>query len=76
MVERFHGRIGEVLATTRFRSGEHLHDTIVRYVKRYDLHLPQRALKHSAPITALKRWYRERPDLFHKRSYNQSRLDT
>jgi len=33
MVERFNGRIAEILHTTRFRSGEHLHDTLTRYVK-------------------------------------------
>ena len=31
MVERFNGRIAEVLATTRFDSSEHLTDTIKRY---------------------------------------------
>ncbi len=30
LVERFIGRIGEVLATNRFRSGEHLADTLQR----------------------------------------------
>lgn len=32
MVERFNGRISEVLTTRRFRSGEHLEDTLTRYV--------------------------------------------
>ncbi len=75
MIERFNGRISEVLRTTRFRSGEHLHDTITRYVRLYNQHIPQRALAHSAPIDCLKNWYRERPDLFHKRPYNQAGLD-
>jgi hypothetical protein len=38
--------------------------------------IPQRALKHSTPIEALKRWYRERPDLFHKRPYHLPGLDS
>lgn len=76
MVERFNGRISEVLHTTRFRSGEHLRDTITRYVRVYNYHIPQRALKHSTPIEKIKEWYRERPDLFHKRPYNQAGLDT
>jgi transposase-like protein len=76
MIERFNGRIGEVLHTTRFRSGEHLHDTITRYVKLYNQHIPQRALAHSSPIDCLKNWYRERPDLFNKRPCNQAGLDS
>jgi transposase InsO family protein len=76
MIERFNGRISEVLKTTRFRSGEHLHDTLTRYVKLYNQHIPQRALKHSTPIDCLKQWRRERPELFHKRIYNQPGLDS
>jgi hypothetical protein len=75
MIERFNGRISEVLATTRFRSGEHLHDTLIRYVKLYNQHIPQRALKHLSPIACLKNWYRERPELFNKRPYNLPGLD-
>lgn len=75
MIERFNGRIAEVLNTTRFRSGEHLRDTITRYVKLYNQHIPQRALKHSTPIECLKTWYRDHPELFHKRPYNQPGLD-
>jgi transposase InsO family protein len=76
MIERFNGRIAEVLATTRFRTGEHLRDTLTRYVKVYNHHIPQRALDHSAPIAALKRWYQQHPELFQKRPYNQTGLDT
>jgi len=76
MIERFNGRIADILNTTRFRSGEHLHDTLTRYVKLYNQHIPQRALQHSAPIDALKRWYRDKPELFHKRPYNLPGLDT
>ena len=76
MIERFNGRIAEVLNTTRFRSGEHLNDTITRYVKVYNQHIPQRALDHLSPIEKLKTWYRERPELFRKRPYNQPGLDS
>jgi transposase InsO family protein len=75
MIERFNGRISEVLQTTRFRSGEHLHETLTRYVKLYNQHIPQRALKHSTPIECLKQWQREHPELFRKRIYNQPGLD-
>jgi transposase InsO family protein len=76
MVERFNGRIAEILATPRLRRGEHLRDTLTRYVKVYNHHIPQRALDHSAPSEALKRWYQEHPELFQKRPYNQAGLDT
>ena len=46
MVERFNGRIAEVLATTRFDSSEHLTDTIKCYVQVYNQHIPQKALGH------------------------------
>jgi len=44
MIERLNGRIAEVLATTRFDSAEHFADTIKRYVKVYNQHIPQKAL--------------------------------
>jgi transposase-like protein len=75
MVERFNGRISEVLKTTRFRSGEHLRETLTRYVKVYNQFIPQRALNHSTPIAALKQWHREHPELFNKRPYNLTGLD-
>lgn len=76
MIERFNGRISEVLATTRFRSGEHLADTITRYVRVYNHHIPQRALGHVCPFEALKAWYQKDPERFHRRPYNQAGLDS
>ncbi|CRI63916.1 Integrase catalytic region [Thiocapsa sp. KS1] len=76
MIERFNGRISEVLNTTRFRSGEHLRETLTRYVRVYNQLIPQRALDHSTPIDKLKEWYRARPELFKKRPYNQPGLDS
>jgi len=64
MVERFNGRIAEVLATNRFRSGEHLEDTLQRYAALYNHHIPQRNLGHVSPVQALMRWHQEQPDLF------------
>jgi len=54
MIECFNGRIAEVLATTRFDSAEHFADTIKRYVKVYNQHIPQKALGHSPPLQAMK----------------------
>ncbi len=75
MVERFNGRISEVLATTRFQSGEHLEQTLQRYAALYNQSIPQKALGHITPQEALKNWYAKRPDLFKKRVYNQAGPD-
>ena len=75
MVERFNGRISDVLATTRFRSRDDLQTTIERYVKLYNDHLPQRALGHKTPLQALKAWRIDRPELFVKTPNNQTALD-
>jgi hypothetical protein len=44
MVERFNGRIEEVLQSHHFRSGEELGTTLHRYVWLYNHQLPQSAL--------------------------------
>ena len=64
MIERFNGRISEVLATSRFRSGEHLADTLQRYVNVYNHQIPQRALGHVCPVEALEQWRAKQPELF------------
>ena len=75
MVERFNGRISEVLATTRFDSAQSLADTLSRYVRLYNHHIPQRALGQIAPVQALQDWQEKRPDLFKKKVYNLTGLD-
>jgi transposase InsO family protein len=76
MVERFNGRISEVVKQTRFASGAELEATLESYVKTYNHQIPQRALKHLSPVQALKIWHKKNPELFKKRVYNQSGLDT
>jgi transposase InsO family protein len=76
MVERFNGRIEDVLQSHHFSSGEELEQTILRYVRLYNGQLPQSALKGRAPIDALKDWHREKPELFKKRPYNRAGCDT
>jgi hypothetical protein len=49
MVERFNGRIEEVLRSHHFTSGEDLDRTIARYVWLYNHQLPQAALKDKHP---------------------------
>jgi transposase InsO family protein len=75
MVERFNGRISDILATTRFRSREDLQTTIERYVKLYNEHLPQKALGHMTPLKAMRAWRDRKPELFVRRTKNQTGLD-
>jgi len=76
MVERFNGRIAELIGQTRFASAAELQTTLLRYLTLYNHHIPQRALNHQAPIQALKKWYADKPELFVKNVYKQSGLDT
>jgi len=75
MVERFNGRISEVVQQTRFASAAELETTLKRYVNTYNQQIPQRALNHLSPIQALKEWQKKKPELFKKRIYNQAGLD-
>jgi len=63
-VERFDERIRDVLNTTRFRSGEHLNDSLQRYAALYHHYIPQRSLGHMSPVQALINWHATHPDLF------------
>jgi hypothetical protein len=76
MVERFNGRINELLQQTRFDSAADLETTLMNYLKLYNHHIPQRAIAGKTPILALKEWQRQKPDLFVKRVYDQTGLDT
>lgn len=76
MVERFNGRIADVLKTHHFHSGQDLEQTLMRYVTLYNHQLPQSALKSKTPMQAMKEWYASRPDLFHKRPYDRPGCDT
>jgi hypothetical protein len=75
MVERFHGRIDELLQQTRFDSRADLQATLQNYLKLYNHHIPQRAVGSKTPILALKEWQQKRPGLFVKRVYDQTGLE-
>lgn len=75
MVERFNGRISDILATTHFRSRDNLQTTIERYAKRYNDHLPQKALGHKTPRQGMLAWRAKQPELFVRKLKNQARLD-
>src|SRR5476649_635819 len=76
MVERFNGRISELLQQTRFESRADLETTLLNYLKLYNHHIPQRAIGAKTPIQALKEWQQTKPELFVKRVYDQTGLDT
>ena len=76
MVERFNGRIAEVLQTHHFHDNEDLATTLLRYADLYNHHIPQKALGHIPPIQALKNWQASHPHLFHKQVYYLAGLDT
>ena len=76
MVERFNGRIADIVQQTRFTSAHQLESTLMQYVSTYNNHIPQRALNHVAPNQALTHWRTQRPELFIRRVFNQTGLDT
>ena len=75
MVERFNGRISDVLKTHRFHSGEDMRQTLERYAHLYNHQLPQSALQSKTPIQAMKDWYDDKPELFIKRPTNRPGCD-
>ena len=75
MVERFNGRIADVLKTHRFNSAEDLEQTLMRYVALYNHQLPQSALQSKTPIQAMKQWHQTDPGLFNKRPYDRPGCD-
>jgi transposase InsO family protein len=76
MVERFNGRIAELVAQTRFACAAELEQTLTDYVKAYNHHIPQRNLGHRSPVDALKEWQTKQPELFLKKVYNHTGLDS
>jgi len=76
MVERFNGRISEVLATHRFDSREDLETTLKRYSHLYNHHIPQKALGQRTPVQAMKDWQESHPQLFIRQIRNHAGPDT
>ena len=75
MVERFNGRISDILKTTHFDSSEELSVTLNRYMKIYNHHIPQKNIGHLTPIQQLKEWQKIKPELFNKQVYDLAGLD-
>jgi transposase InsO family protein len=76
MVERFNGRIADVLATHRFNSADDLEVTLSRYVWLYNHHIPQKALGHVPPMEAMQKWYADKPELFVSKPRNRPGPDS
>lgn len=76
MVERFNGRIEDVLQGHHFKSGEDLEQTLERYVWLYNQQLPQSVLGSKTPLQAMKDWYKLKPELFKKIPYQLTGRDT
>ncbi len=53
MVERFNGRITQILKTTRFQSSQELSETLKNYLHSYNHLLSQKALGYKPPMHAL-----------------------
>ncbi len=75
MVERFNGRIEEVLQSHHFHSGEELEATLHRYVLLYNQQL-QSALGSKTPLQAMKDWHILKPELFKKQPYYLTGCDS
>jgi transposase InsO family protein len=76
MVERFNGRISEVVKDTIFGSSKELASTMKNYLRIYNYHIPQRNIGHITPIQKLKEWQVKSPELFKKRVYDLAGLDS
>ena len=76
MVERFYGRISDLVKQTSFASAANLDATLYQYMTAYNHRIPPRALNLQSPIQALKRWQIDKPELFGKRVYKQAAMTT
>jgi transposase InsO family protein len=75
MVERFNGRISDVLKNHHFTSALDLEQALSRYVALYNRQFPQSALKSKTPAPSLKDWFSSHPHLFNKRPYDRPGCD-
>ena len=75
MVKRLNGRISDIVKQSRFRSAAELDDTLAHYLVTHNHLIPQRALKHPSPIHALRKWRKNKPELFADPIEKQPGLD-
>ena len=75
MVERFNGRIADILRTHHFQSGKELEHTLLRYVDLYNNHLPQANLNCRTPCQVMYEWCEKKPQFFDKDVHNRPEGD-
>jgi len=75
-MERFNGRIEDVLQSHHFQSGEEMEATLHRCVWLYNQELPQSALGSKTPLQAMKDWHKLKPELFKKQPYYRPGCDS
>ncbi|MAT38055.1 MAG: hypothetical protein CL946_00455 [Ectothiorhodospiraceae bacterium] len=76
MVERFNGRIAELLKGRLFDSEAHLEGLLTDYRQAYKHVIPERALNHKTPIQVLREWQEKSPELFHKKVCDHADRDS
>ena len=67
MVERFCGRIEDIVQQARFESGRQPEETLMQYL--------ERNLGHATPTEVLEKWRKAHPELFKKTECNHPGLD-
>ena len=76
MVEKFNGRIADILRTHHFQSGKELEHTLLRYVDLYNNHLPQANLNCRTPCQVMYEWYENKSQFFNKAVHNRREGDS
>jgi len=70
LIERFNGRISEVLAAVHLRNRAELEATLERYRRLYNGQIPQKNLGARTPVEVLKSYYESNPDRFRRKPHN------
>jgi len=80
MVERFNGRIAEILRHNHFDNYEKLAQTLDYYLRCYNFFNKQKGLRYKTPAEKVKDWYEKDRTLFKDNFnidyYNLSQPDT
>ena len=76
MVERFDGKIKQVIITARFKNTEELLETLMTYLHTYNHLLPQRVSNGKTPIETLSEYYKSHPQIFKTNPANLTEPDS
>ena len=79
MVERFNGRVEEILAENNFSDYSQLEKSFKYYLSCYNNFIKQKVLDYKTPVEMIKEWYIKKPELFKENfdisTYNLSQHD-